>query len=188
MEIAMQNELEERHSRQAFSNDYQLVNGIAMHLENPEHFHIPPSVIKRNVRPGQFVELRIDSPRFSVHESATDKCNCPSCHGQMSKPILRHEHPATLFPMAASNVSSKGWGEDFWVKVIKRSDNFLLGHVDNPLVEQRLHGVCLGDEIVFQEDNILAVHPIHRHELLMNMNQVDLQELIDCVQGKREPS
>jgi len=46
------------------------VNGVAMHAENPDNFQIPPDVIKRHVSPGQFVELRIDSPRFSVHEDA----------------------------------------------------------------------------------------------------------------------
>ena len=45
------------------ANGYQLVNGVAMHAENPENFHIPPDVIKRHVTRGQFVELRIDSPK-----------------------------------------------------------------------------------------------------------------------------
>ncbi len=60
---------------QQFSNDYQLVNGVAMHSENPENFHIPPEVIKRHIHPGQFVELRIDSSRFSVHEDAPEECS-----------------------------------------------------------------------------------------------------------------
>jgi hypothetical protein len=64
--------LQQQFDGQQFSNEYQLVNGVAMHTENPENFQIPPQVIKRHVRPGQFVELRIDSPRFSVHEDVAD--------------------------------------------------------------------------------------------------------------------
>ena len=78
---------------QQFPNDYQLVNGVAMHAENPDNFLIPPDVIKRHVRPGQFVELRIDSPRFSVHEDAPEKCRCPSCNAVFrsvgSAPLVR---------------------------------------------------------------------------------------------------
>lgn len=95
---------------QHFSNEYQLVNGVVMHAENPENFHVPPDVIKRHVRPGQFVELRIDSPRFSVHEDAPEKCNCPSCNGEMTKPILKHIHPASLVPLPKQNVPSRGLG------------------------------------------------------------------------------
>jgi hypothetical protein len=76
------NWLERQFDSQQFTNEYQLVNGVAMHAENPENFHVPPDVIKRHVRPGQFVELRIDSPRFSVHEDAAEKCSCPSCNGE----------------------------------------------------------------------------------------------------------
>ncbi len=61
-------ELQNQFDLQTFTNDYQLVNGVVMHRENPENFHVPPEVIKRHIQPGQYVELRIDSPRFSVHE------------------------------------------------------------------------------------------------------------------------
>lgn len=88
--------LKNQYDSQHFSNDYQLVNGVAMHAENPENFHIPPDVIKRHIRLGQFVEVRIDSPRFFIHEDAPEKCSCPSCNGEMTKPILRHSHPASL--------------------------------------------------------------------------------------------
>ena len=71
-----------------------------MHAENVENFHVPPDVIKRHVRPGQFVELRIDSPRFSVHEDDPEKRSCPSCNGEVMKPILRHNHPASLVRMS----------------------------------------------------------------------------------------
>lgn len=177
----MSGNLERQFSGQHFSNGYQLVNGVAMHTENPENFHIPPEVIKRHVRSGQFVELRIDSPRFSVHEDAPEKCFCPSCNGELTKPILRHDHPASLLPLPKQNVPSRGWGEDFWVKVIERSEQLFLGIVDNPLVETRLHGLKQGDELVFHEDHILAVHDIHRQELVAGLDVADLKELAQWV-------
>lgn len=169
--------LEQQFDDHHFANGYQLVNGVAMHTESPENFHIPPDVIKRHVQTSQFVELRIDSPRFSVHEDAPEKCSCPSCNGEMSKPILRHEQPASLVPLPKQAVPSRGWGEDFWVRVTERSGSFFSGIVDNPLVEARLHGLKQGEEIVFHEDHILAVHDIHRQELVAGMDAADLKEL-----------
>lgn len=173
--------LQQQFDSQHFSNDYELVNGVAMHTENPENFHIPPDVIKRYVSPSQFVELRIDSLRFSVHENAPEKCSCPSCNGEMSKPILKHDHPASLIPLPNQNVPSRGWGEDFWIRVTERSGGFFRGIVDNPLAETRLHGLKQGDEIVFHEDHILAVHNIHRQELVSGMDVDDLKELAQWV-------
>jgi hypothetical protein len=98
--------IQQQFDDQRLANGYELVNGVAMHAENPENFLIPPDVIKRHVRPGQFVELRIDSPRFSVHEDAPEKCSCPSCNGEMTKPILRHEQPVSLLPLPKHNVPS----------------------------------------------------------------------------------
>ena len=109
----MSNSLQEQFDSQQFSNDYQLVNGVNMHTENPENFHIPPPVIKRHIRPCYFVELRIDSSRFSVHEDAAEKCSCPSCNGEMTNPILKHDHPSSLLLLPEQNVPSRGWGEDF---------------------------------------------------------------------------
>lgn len=157
-----------------------------MHDENPENFHIPPKVIKRHVRTGQFVELRIDSPRFSVHEDAPNKCSCPSCNGELTKPILKHIHPASLVPLPRQNVPSRGWGEDFWVQVTRRSNRFFCGIVDNPLAESRLHGLNQGDEIIFHEDLILAVHDVHRHELVAGMDVADLKELAHWVGRLRQ--
>lgn len=162
---------------QQFSNDYQLVDGERKHQENPEHFRIPPQVIKRQVNVGHFVELRIDSTRFSVHEDVAATCECPSCKGVMSKPILRHEHPATLVPLPDQKIPSRGWGEDFWVQVIKRDGDTYLGTVDNPLAEARLHGLNIGDQIVFHSNHILAVHDVHRQELILAMNEADLKEM-----------
>jgi hypothetical protein len=171
------NTLNQRFEVQRFANDYQLINGVVMHAENPRNFHIPPDVIKRQVGPGQYVELRIDSPRFSVHEDAREKCSCPSCDGEMTKPILRHEHPASLVALPEQHVPSRGWGEDFWVRIQRREGGFLAGVVDNLLVESRLHGLEKGDEIVFQLAHILAVHDVHRGELISGMTAADLKEL-----------
>ena len=171
------NPLQQQFSEQQFSNEYQLVNGVAMHAGSPDNFHVPPEVVKRHVRPGQFVELRIDSPRFSVHADATEKCSCPSCNGELTKPILRHEQPASLVPLPKQNVPSRGWGEDFWVRITERGGDYFRGVVDNPLVEARLHGLSQGNEIVFHENHILAVHDIHRQELVAGMDVADLKEL-----------
>ena len=160
-----------------FANGYQLVNGVVLHLENPTHFHIPPDVIKKHIRPGQFVELRIDSPRFSIHEDVAEKCACPSCNGELKKPILRHEHPASLVPLPKQKIPSRGWGEDFWVQVSERSGEHLQGVVDNLLVEARLHGLHQGESISFHEVHILAIHDIHRHEMVAGMDAIDLKEL-----------
>jgi hypothetical protein len=169
---------------QSFSNDYELVNGVVLHAEYGERFQIPHAVLKKHVGVGHFVELRIDSPRFSTSEHVK-KCTCPSCHGEMTKPILRHEHPASLLPLPKQHVPSRGWGEDFWVRVKERDEQFLKGSVDNPLVESRLHGLRQGDEILFQEDHILAVHSIHRQELVLDMSAEDLKELAQWLASQR---
>ena len=130
--------LDQRLDQQVFPNGYELIDGVAMHAQNGEYFQIPPDVIKRQIQPGQFVELRVDSPRFSVHEDAPEKCTCPSCNGEMTKPILRHEHPASLIDLPQQSVPSRGWGEDFWVRVNEHTGKYLCGIVDNALVESRL--------------------------------------------------
>jgi hypothetical protein len=99
----------------------------------------------------------------------------------MTKPILRHEQPASLVPLPKQSVPSRGWGEDFWVKVTERSGNYFRGVVDSPLVEARLHGLTQGDEISFHENHILAVHDIHRQELVRGMDVADLKELAQWV-------
>lgn len=66
----------------------------------------------------------------------------------------------------------------------------LRGVVDNPLVEARLHGLNQGEMIIFHEDHILAVHDVHRHELVAGMNVADLKELTqwlaECRRSKQE--
>jgi hypothetical protein len=172
-----QPDLEQQFEQQQLANGYELVDGVAMHAENGDRFQIPPDVLKRHVQPGQFVEMRIDSPRFAVHPDAPEKCTCPSCNGEATKPILRHEQPASLFPLPLQKVPSRGWGEDFWVQVTERTGKYFKGIVDNPLVETRLHGVYQGGEILFHEGHILAVHDSHRRELVLNMDADDLKEL-----------
>jgi hypothetical protein len=171
----MTENLEQQFDQQQFSNGYELVNGVAMHAENGDQFQIPPDVLKKHVGIGQFVELWIDSPRFSVHEDAPEKCTCDTCNSEATKPILRHDNPASLVPFPEQNVRSRGWGKDFWVRITQSSRKFLKGVVDNPLHEARLHGVHQGDEIVFH--HILAVHDIYRQELVIGMDEVDLIEL-----------
>lgn len=173
--------LQQQFDSQWFSNDYRLVNGVAMHAENPDNFQVPPEVIKRHVRPCQFVELRIDSPRFSFHDDAPEKCSCPSCQGAMTKPVLRHTHPASLLPLPKQKIPSRGWGEDFWVRVEQKDGELFRGVVDNPLVETRLHGLKQGNAIVFHQDQILAVHGMHREELVSGMGVADLKELAQWV-------
>ena len=75
--------LEKRFQGQQFANGYVVVNGVEMHAEHGERFQIPHPVLKRHVGVGQFVELRIDSPRFSVHEDAAE--NVPSICGDIGK-------------------------------------------------------------------------------------------------------
>ena len=177
--------LRQQFELQRFTNDYELVNGVALHAENGERFQIPHEALKKQVSVGHFVELRIDSLRFSVQENAPERCTCASCSGEMTKPILRHEHPATLVPLPKQHVPSRGWGEDFWVRVTERDGQFLKGIVDNPLVESRLHGLHQNDEILFLEDQILAVHSIHRQELVLGMDPAELKELARWLASQR---
>ena len=170
-------DLEQQFGGQSFPNGYQLVDGVAMHTENPEHFHIPPDVMKRNIQVGFYVELRIDSDRFSVHDGAAEVCSCPSCNGEITKPIYRHLHPASILAIPPQSVPSRGWGEDFWVRIEERGGSYFKGAIDNPLVESRLHELKLQDEVVFHERHILAMHDIHRRDLLIGMGSEDLKEL-----------
>jgi hypothetical protein len=178
--------LEQQFQAQQFANGYELIDGIKMHAENGEHFQIPHAVLKKHVGVGHFVELRIDSPRFSVHEDAAEQCYCPSCNGEMSKPILSHEHPATLVPVPQQDVPSRGWGEDFWAQITERDGEFFVGVVDNPLYEARLHELGQGGSIVLHADHILAVHSVHRQELVLGMDVADLKELAEWLDSQQQ--
>ena len=178
--------LEHNFQAQRFANGYELVNGVAMHAENPGNFQIPADVLKKHVGVGHFVELRIDSSRFSVHDDAVEKCYCTTCNGEATKPILSHDNPATLLPLPKQDVPSRGWGEDFWVQVTERGGKFFKGTVDNPLYEARLHGLHQGNEIVIHGDHILHVHDTHRQELVYGMGEADLKELAEWLGSHRE--
>ena len=182
-QITMQESLDQ----QQFDNDYRLINGVEMHAENPDHFLIPPQVMKRQLGANQFVELRIDSTRFSVHEDDAAQCACPSCNGAMSNPILSHPHPASLVELPDENTPSRGWGEDFWVRIAERSGDVFSGVVDNDLVEARLHGIEKGSTIYFLADHVLAIHPIHRQELVSTMSLEDLKELASWLRMQPPP-
>lgn len=177
----MNSNLEQRLQEQRFANAYELVDGVAMHEENGDRFQIPHDVLKKHIGCDQFVELRIDSPRFSVHEDAPQKCTCSMCNGEATKPILRHEQPASLVQIPDQQIPSRGWGEDFWVRVSGREGECLSGVVDNALVETRLHEIRQGDEIVFRTDHILAVHGIHRQELVLEMDASELKTLAQWI-------
>jgi hypothetical protein len=177
--------LEQHFQDQRFPNDYALVNGVTMNAESPECFKIPHHVLKRHVGIGHFVELRIDSPRFSVHDDAIERCWCPTCNEEATKPILSHIHPATLLPLPEQNLPSRGWGEDFWVKVTERDGEWFQGMVDNPLVEARLHGLHLGDTVYLHDDHVLAVHGINRQEMLLAMDEDELKTLAEWL-GEQE--
>jgi hypothetical protein len=169
--------LEKQYSHQQFPNGYQLVDGVAMHEANGSSFVIPPAVLKRHLTPGQFVEVRINSNRFSAHEADAAECACPSCNGPMSRPVLSHSEPASLFPLPDQSVPSRGWGEDFWVKITKREGRWMEAQVDNRLVESRLHEIDMGDLILLEESHVLAIHPSHRLELVKSMDAGELKEL-----------
>jgi len=181
----MNETLKQQFEKQHFSNGYELVDGVAMHGENGDNFQIPHPVLKKHVGVGHFVELRIDSPRFSVHEDSIEKCYCPTCNGEATKPVLGHEHPASLLPIPNQDIPSRGWGEEFWVQVAERDGEFFVGTVDNPLVEARRHERNRGDLVYFHEDHILAVHGSHREHIVLGMDATDLKTLAEWLGTQR---
>ena len=178
--------LEHEFQVQHLANGYELVNGVSMHSENGNKFQIPHPVLKKHVGAGHFVELRIDSPRFSVHEDTVEKCYCPTCNGEATKPILSHNHPASLLQIPKQNVPSRGWGEDFWAQVTEREGPFFKGVVDNPLYESRLHELHQGATVCFHEDHILAVHGSHREEIVLRMDAAELKTLAQWLGSQRK--
>lgn len=177
--------LEHHFRSQHFPNAYQLVNGVEMAAENSENFKIPHAVLKKHVGVGQFLELRIDSPRFSVHDDAVEECWCSNCNGEATKPILSHQYPNSLAPLPNQNVPLRGWGEDFWENVIGRNGEWFQAVVDNCLHEARLHGLDLVERIYFHEDHVLAVHGSHRQEIVLSMDAVDLKILAQWLDEER---
>jgi len=169
----------ERYHSQKFRNGYELVDGVAMHEQNGDRFQVPHPVLKKHVACGHFVEVRIDSPRFSAHPDAPESCSCELCGDKASKPVLSHDQPDSLVSVPKQNVPSRGWGEDFWVQIQGREGDLFRAVVDNNLPEARLHGLDLGDEIWLHERHILAVHPSHRQEMVMGMDEADIRILVE---------
>ncbi len=159
-----------------FANEYDLVNGVEMREENPEHFHIPHPLLKKYLSVGQFVELRVDSPRFSTHPDAPAACACPVCAGEATKPIIGHPFPHSLVPVTGDPVPSRGWGEDFWVQIVERDGERLRGRVDNYLYETRLHEIEFDSHIEFSLNHVLSVHPLHRETLVLCMSPEEIKE------------
>ena len=105
----------------------------------------------------------------------------------MSKPIFRHLHPASIVSVPPQEVPARGWGEDFWVRVEEKMGEYFKGIVDNPLVESRLHEVQQHDAIIFRERHVLAIHDIHRRELVQGMTPEDVKEFATWLSTQYRP-
>ncbi len=81
---------------QELPNGYQLINGVTGHALYGERFEISNPWFRNSVVSGQFVEVRIDSDRFSGHEDATEDRRCDFCDARTDNPVLCHEPPASL--------------------------------------------------------------------------------------------
>jgi hypothetical protein len=157
-------------------NGYVLINGVDMNRRFGDRFAIVNQWFKKHVAVDEFVEIRIDSDRFSAHPDAEPGCPCELCGEEVSKPILSHEQPISLLAVPLQEVPSQGWGEEFWVKVTQRQDWRLRGVIDNHLYETKLHGLQEGDEIVFQVDHILSIHSSHNEAIIMRLSEDDRQQ------------
>ena len=176
--------IQQQFESQCLLNGYALINGVDKHAELGERFQIVNPWFRRNANVGHFVELRIDSDRFSAHPDAPEACECPHCNEAAENPILCHEEPGSLVAVPLQSVPSRGWGEQFWVQITQRDGPYLVGAVDNTLYESRLHGLNPGDSLCFHEDHILAVHGIHNEDIIRHMNKQDFEEfgrwVMDC--------
>ena len=169
----------------AFPNGYELVNGVECHALYGDRFEISSPWLRNSVGPAHFVELRLDSSRVSVHPDAEIDCRCDACDATTDKPILCHEQPHSLMPIGRHAIPSRGWGEQFWVRIQERAGCGLLGVVDNDLYETHLHGLSLGDAVGFTEDHILTVHPSHHRVLIENMSDVDMRDHLEWIRKRQ---
>ncbi|MBI85336.1 MAG: hypothetical protein CMJ81_19250 [Planctomycetaceae bacterium] len=174
--------LQQHFDSQQLSNDYTLVDGVKMNAERGNRFKISNPWFRSHVDNGHFVELRIDSLRFSAHPDAPVNCTCPHCNEPAEKPILCHDEPASLLPIAKQSVPSRGWGEQFWVRIRERQGVWLAGDIDNLLYESRLHDLNRGDTLYFHQDHILIVHGTHHQEILSRLNNQELEALGEWLQ------
>ena len=68
---------------------------------------------------------------------------------------------------------------------LERKGEYLKAVIDNSLAESGLHELKLGDEIIFHEDHILALHPTARPQLLLRMDADDLKKLAEWLGTQR---
>ena len=71
----------------------------------------------------------------------------------------------------ASTLSSALDGSETYLQILRRPDALLI----------------VDETIIFHEDHILAVHDIHRQELVAGMDEVDLKELTQWLAEYRTP-
>ena len=83
-----------------------------MHAENPDNFQIPHPVLKKHVSIGHFVELRIDLPRFSVHDDAVEQVLLPDLQrrGNEADPEPRSSSFAAVITEARRAITRIGRG------------------------------------------------------------------------------
>ena len=170
-----------------FNNGYKLVDGVEMNRLHGERFAVVNPWFKKHVREGEFVEIRIDSDRFSAHPDASPGCDCELCGEEATKPILSHEQPLSLLEVPRQPVPARGWGEEFWVCITEREDTWLRGEIDNYLYESKLHGLDQGTTIVFRESHILSVHPVHNSDIMSRMDDDDCQAFGQWLMSRRDP-
>ena len=168
------------------ANGYELVDGVEMNRRFGDRFAVVNPWFKKHVAVGEFVEVRIDSDRFSAHPDADPGCSCELCGEEATSPILSHEHPLSLLDVPRQKVPSRGWGEEFWIRITARQDDWFRGVIDNHLYEARLHGIDQGDEIVFQEAHILSVHAAHNRDIMFRLEDEDCQEFGQWLMDRRD--
>jgi hypothetical protein len=171
-------------AKQDFANDYQLVDGVKMREEQGERFQIVNPWFKKYIDNGHFVEVRVDSSRFSAHPDAPDQCMCPHCNEEATNPILGHADPASLVEIPLQDLPSRGWGEDFWVRVECREGDHFCGIVDNRLYESRLHEIAQDDRIYFHANHILSLHGTHNREIVGQMSPDDVDEFRAWIESR----
>jgi len=164
------------HKQHEMLNDYAFTDGVLKHAELGERFQVPPAPIRNNVGVGHFVELRVDSPRFSTHADADEQCQCGQCHEPAENPILCHEQPASFLKLPKQKIEARGWGEQFWAQITQVEYERIVGRIDNILYESNLHGLHEGDEITFHKNHILAVHPNNNREIILGLSEDELTE------------
>lgn len=73
-------------------------------LASKQHVRIERLVSTGNASPKGYWYDQKAHEWFSVHEETAEKCSCISCNGELTKPILKHDHPASIAPIPKQNV------------------------------------------------------------------------------------